>query len=152
MLNSPSQSHRTLHTIGFQKNYALATVLLFALEVCIALFVHDRIIRPYAGDFLATILLYCLVRSVVTAPAGVITAAVLAFSYAVEASQYFHLLAHLGWQKNKLARIVFGNHFEWSDLLAYTLGALLIFTIEQLKARRILRTPNGLVKADRLNN
>ena len=142
MLNSPPvhQFRWGLPGISFQKNYALATLLLFGLEVCIALFVHDRIIRPYAGDFLATILLYCLVRSFVMAPAGMVAASVLAFSYAIEASQYFHLLAHLGWEKNKVARIVFGNHFEWSDLLAYTLGALLIFAIEQLKDRQSPRS------------
>ncbi|WP_046242455.1 ribosomal maturation YjgA family protein [Hymenobacter terrenus] len=121
---------------SFYKNYFVAFLLLFGLEVFIALFVHDRIIRPYAGDFLATILLYCLVRSFVAAPAEIIAFAVLVFSYLVEAAQYVHLLTRLGLEKFKVARIVLGNHFEWSDMLAYTLGALAIFTIEQLRVRR----------------
>ncbi len=36
----------------FNKSYAALTLILFTVEVVIALFVHDHIIRPYLGDVL----------------------------------------------------------------------------------------------------
>ena len=53
--------------LRFHKGYFLAAVGLLLLEIFIALFVHDRFIRPYAGDFLATIFVYCLLGSFVRA-------------------------------------------------------------------------------------
>lgn len=99
---------------------------LLCLEVFIAAFLHDRIIRPYGGDLLVVIFLYCLARSVAAVPAGPTILAVLLFAYAVEVSQHFHLIVHLGVQHSRLAHVVLGSHFSWGDILAYTLGALLL--------------------------
>lgn len=44
--------------------YALAFGLLLLLEALIAVFVHDRFVRPYLGDVLVVVLLYCLARAV----------------------------------------------------------------------------------------
>ena len=38
--------------------YAWATVVIFAVEVAIALWLHDWLIRPYGGDSLAVALVY----------------------------------------------------------------------------------------------
>ena len=45
--------------------YAAMFCVLFLIEVCIALFVHDDFLRPYVGDALVTILLCCLCRTVI---------------------------------------------------------------------------------------
>ena len=108
---------------------------LFCLEAFIAAFLHDRIIRPYVGDLLAVVFLYCLVKSVASVPVVPTVVAVLLVAYALEALQYVHLLAHLRLQHSRLAAIVLGSHFEWIDMLAYTLGALLIWGAE--KAREL---------------
>ncbi len=42
----------------FRPVYALATALVFIIEVLIALYMHDAFIRPYGGDILAVILVY----------------------------------------------------------------------------------------------
>ena len=42
--------------------YAAATVLLVITEVLIALYVHDDFVRPYVGDVLVVIAVYCAVR------------------------------------------------------------------------------------------
>ncbi len=46
----------------FHYRYFLLAAGLLGLEICIARFAHDRFVRPYVGDFLATILLYCLLE------------------------------------------------------------------------------------------
>lgn len=43
--------------------YAAATLCLLLIEIFIACFVHDRLIRPYIGDVLVVILLYALLRT-----------------------------------------------------------------------------------------
>ncbi|GAB3846908.1 DUF2809 domain-containing protein [Hymenobacter terrigena] len=118
--------------IRIQKHYLLAAGLLLLLEVFIALYVHDSIIRPYAGDFLATIFLYSLARGLLKAAPGKVALGALLTAYIIEALQYVSLLSWLGWQHSRVARIVLGTHFEWVDLLAYTLGIGLVLGIEGL--------------------
>ena len=119
---------------SFNKKYFLAAICLFLIEIGIALFVRDRIIRPYGGDFLVVVFLYCLLKSFWNIPVKNAIFGVLFFAYTVEALQYFDILGMLGLSGNKIASVVLGNHFEWLDMLLYTIGALAIFSIEQIKA------------------
>ena len=115
----------------FQKHYFFLALLLFALEVLIALFAHDRFIRPFGGDFLVVIFLYCGIKSFWDAPVWKVALSVLLFSCGIEILQYFELVKLLGLQDVKIARIVIGTAFEWTDLLAYTLGILTVTGIER---------------------
>ena len=47
----------------FQLHYFLLTLLLLGVEIFIGACMHDAVIRPYGGDVLVVILLYCLIRS-----------------------------------------------------------------------------------------
>lgn len=115
------------------KSWLYGAICLFCVEAFIAAFLHDRIIRPYVGDLLAVVFLYCLVKSVAPVPVGPTVVGVLLVAYALEGLQYVHLLQHLGLQHVRLAAIVLGTHFEWIDMLAYTLGAALIWGAEQVR-------------------
>jgi hypothetical protein len=44
--------------LHFHPYYFIATVLLFLIEVLIAIYVDDAIIRPHGGDYLVVILLF----------------------------------------------------------------------------------------------
>lgn len=92
----------------------------------------DAIIRPYGGDFLVVILIYCFVRTFFDTPVLRTAIGVLLFSYFIEITQYFHLVNLLGLQDCKIARIVMGTYFSFVDMLAYTLGILLVLIIEKL--------------------
>lgn len=116
----------------FNLRYFLLAVLLFIIEVLIALYVHDAIIRPYIGDLLVVILLYCFVRAFVkvnTVPAAI---GVLVFSFIIEVLQYFRLVELLGLGHSTLARIVIGSSFEWIDLIAYTAGVGIVLVTERI--------------------
>ncbi len=117
--------------LKFRYQYALLTVILFLIEVFIAVFVHDRIIRPYIGDLLVMVLVYTAVRSILNIRVNIAVIASLLFCYTIEILQYFQLVTWLGWQNSKLACIVIGNSFSFEDLLAYTLGAIFVFLIER---------------------
>jgi hypothetical protein len=117
--------------LRFHKAYFALFLLLFITEVIIAIFVHDNFVRPYLGDFLVVILIYCFVMSWLDTPVKPTAVAVLLFAYAVEALQYFKLVKHLGLQHSRLANVIIGNHFAWSDMIAYTLGILLVLMLER---------------------
>jgi len=116
----------------FNRNYFAITILLFLLEIAIAMYVHDNFIRPYFGDFLVVILLYCFLKSFVKVSVWVAAALVLVFSFTIETAQYFNLVEKLGFQHSKIAKVVLGNSFAWMDLLAYTLGMLAVISMEKI--------------------
>src|SRR6185295_5230390 len=117
----------------FQKKYFFAAFLLFLVEVFIAVFIHDKFIRPYGGDFLVVVMIYCFLKSFWNEPVWVAAVSVLLFSYLVEVSQYFKLIIHLGLQNSKLATVILGRSFQWFDMLAYTLGIVLVFCLEKMR-------------------
>lgn len=114
----------------FRRIYFVLSLLLFFTEILIAAFVHDRIIRPYGGDFLVVILLYCMVSSLVKFEKHTIATGVLIFSYLIELMQYFHVAALLGMEKSGIAMIIVGSSYSWTDMLAYTFGFLFVIMVE----------------------
>ena len=121
-------------TLTFSPRYFRATLFLLLIEVLIALYAHDRIIRPYIGDLIVVILIYCFVKSFLNTPVWPTAIGVLIFSYTIEVLQYFDLVSLLGLQDSNLARIVIGTSFAWADLLAYTVGIIILLFFERKKA------------------
>jgi hypothetical protein len=120
----------------FNKTYFLFTLLLLLTEVYIGCNIHDSIIRPYGGDFLVVILLYCLVKSFINFPVLLTAGWVLTFAYIVEISQYYHLVNLLRLQDFKLAKILLGTSFSFIDMLTYTLGIVLVIVAENIVKRK----------------
>lgn len=116
----------------FRKRYLLLTIILFMVEVAIAIFINDSFVRPYVGDFLVVMLVYCFLRSFINASVIKLAFSALLIACLVEAAQYFHAVDRLGLQHNPFARTVIGSSFEWSDVLAYTLGTLALLAVEKL--------------------
>ena len=118
--------------LKFTRSYFIITILLFVIEILIALFIDDGIIRPYIGDLLVVILIYCFVKSFFNTPVFPTAIAALIFSYIIEILQYFNIINLLGLQNSKTAATIMGNSFAWFDLIAYTLGITLVLFIERL--------------------
>lgn len=116
--------------VRFHLRYFIFFMLLFIIEVLIALYINDSIIRPYGGDVLVVILIYCFVRAFFEVPVRASVMGVLLFSYLIEFLQYLNFVKLLGLENNALANVVMGNSFAWMDMLAYTLGALIILLVE----------------------
>ncbi|MGZ3751786.1 MAG: ribosomal maturation YjgA family protein [Mucilaginibacter sp.] len=119
--------------IRFNKTYFLLATFLFLIEVLIGRYMHDALIRPYGGDFLVVILLYCMVKSIINTPVFRTACCVLVFAYLVEISQYFHLINLLGLQRSRIANLILGNYFSFTDMLVYTLGILLVIVAEKIR-------------------
>lgn len=126
----------------FNPRFFLLTLVLFVIEVLIAVYVHDNFVRPYVGDYLVVMVLYCGVRTFINASPLKIALAVLLFAYFIELLQYFHLVDRLGLAGNTIARTVIGYGFEWLDLLAYTLGVISILLLEHFFGAGLLKQNN----------
>ena len=108
---------------------------LFAIEVAIALFVRDGLVRPYIGDALAVMLVYCALRAVMPLGLWSAVAITLAIAAAIEIAQFFDIVGALGLGKNAFVRTVLGGAFDWLDLAAYAAGAGLVATVEMLRRK-----------------
>ena len=117
----------------FRIHYFILTIALFLIEVLIAMYVHDDFIRPYVGDFLVVIFLYCLLRSFLQTPVMRVVVGVLLFSFVVEILQCLHFITLLGLEHSTLARTILGSSFSLTDLVAYTAGALFVVVVEWLR-------------------
>ena len=111
-------------------NYLIAAMAIFITEALIALYVHDDIIRPWGGDVLVVVLLYCFVRGITRLNVLTAAAVVLVFSWFVEALQYLQIIRILGLEGSAFARTVIGTTFSWADIVAYTLGIALVVGVE----------------------
>jgi hypothetical protein len=107
--------------------------LLFATEVLIARFVHDRFVRPHLGDTLAVLLVYCGLRTIF--PLRSLPAAIIAFAIAalIEFGQLADILDILGLRSIPIARVVLGSGFDPWDFVAYAAGAAFALAIERLR-------------------
>ncbi|HOZ70529.1 MAG TPA: DUF2809 domain-containing protein [Chitinophagaceae bacterium] len=117
--------------LTFNLRFFLLSILFFVIEVLIALYVKDDFVRPYVGDYLVVMLIYCAVRTFIKANPVKVAIAVLLFAYMIELLQYFRIVDRLGLSGNQVAKTVIGYGFEWWDMLAYTLGVLTIVLMEK---------------------
>lgn len=111
--------------------YAALFVIIFLIELYIALYVHDDFIRPYIGDVLVTALICCFCRIFFPKGVKLLPVYVLIFSFLVETAQYCNLVTLLGLQDNPLACTVIGTSFSHLDLICYAAGCLLFWATEQ---------------------
>ncbi|MFD2872628.1 DUF2809 domain-containing protein [Mucilaginibacter ximonensis] len=121
----------------FNFKYLIATVILFLIELFIGFYMHDDIVRPFVGDLLVVIFIYCFVMSFFKINSLITALGTLFFAYATEISQYYHLVNMLGWGGSKFARIIMGTSFSWIDMLMYTAGISLVVIIETLSGKPV---------------
>lgn len=123
--------------------YIVIFTVLLITEILIALFIHDKFIRPYFGDVLVVILIYCFIRIFITDKVRLLPLYVYIFAVLVEISQYFHLVSLLGLSDNKLAAVILGTGFDWKDILCYASGSLIctiVYSFRNLLTKNIMQT------------
>ena len=130
--------------LQFNGRSLIAAIVCFFILVFIALHVHDTIIRPFFGDFLAVVWLFFVAKSVWEQPVFRLVTGVLLVAWGVEFAQYLDVISWLGLEEVRVARIVLGATFDPVDLLAYTAGAGTILLADRIGGLRWLARPSGL--------
>ena len=113
----------------------LLFLILLAIEVLIALFIHDSFVRPYVGDILVVAVIYFFLRIFIPEKYPWLPAAVFAFAIAVEISQRFCLVERLG-ITNPILRIVLGSVYDTADIFCYGVGCIFLFAYEWIHRKR----------------
>lgn len=113
-------------------SYMMVFIVLLLIEVIIAIFIHDRFIRPYVGDVLIVIVIYCLVR-IFTPKIKLLPIYIFIFAVAVECLQFLNIVGWLGLGGNSLANVVIGTSFDWKDIFCYAVGCAVTEIIEQTR-------------------
>ena len=124
----------------FNRFYFFWTILLLVIEILIAIYVHDKVIRPHGGYFLVVIPIYCFIKSFFNTSIKWTAIGVLLFSFLVETLQYFHIVNKLGLENSNFARTIIGTSFSWTDIVAYTIGIFTITLIEFKVAIKFRKT------------
>ena len=106
-----------------RKPYIIIFIAIFAVETCIALFVHDDFVRPYIGDVIVMWAVYCLAQIIIGGRFGSYKVAVgsLIFAFFVELLQKFRIVDVLG-IKSPVLRTIIGTSFAPADLVCYLAG------------------------------
>ena len=105
-------------------------IILLFVEIGIALFIHDNIIRPFVGDALVVCVIYFFLRGFISK--RFLAVYVFLFACLIEVGQYFNLVSLLHMQNIKVARIIIGSTFDLNDIFCYFIGTILIFVYEAL--------------------
>ena len=116
--------------LRLKKNYILLFLLTIIIEF--AILYTEGFIRHSIGDFLIVIAIYCLLLSFVQIKPYNAAIIVLLFSFLIECLQLTNFLHFLNLENSAIAKTIFGNTFSKQDLIAYTLGIILVLLLEKL--------------------
>ena len=116
--------------IKLNATYFRLASLIFTVETLIALYVQDTIIRPYIGDVLVVILIYCFIKSFLEVKVLLTALFVLLFAFSIEFLQYMNIVEKLSLQNSKIARTLIGTSFSWADILTYIIGIVMVILVE----------------------
>ena len=106
--------------------YLSAAIIIFLIEVFIALFVQDSFIRPYVGDMLVVILIYTFLRVIIPEKPPLLPVYVFLFAALVEGLQAIHVVELLGLQDSRFFSVLIGTTFDWKDIVCYAVGCVLL--------------------------
>ena len=118
-------------SLHFNLKYFIASIVLFLVELTIAILHFNAFIRGFLGDVLVILLMYSFLKIFIKNNILKTAIFVLAFAYFVEFLQFFRL-AELFHIKSKILLIIVGSVFDLWDLVAYSLGFLFILLIEKI--------------------
>ena len=99
------------------------------------------LIPLYIGDLLYAVMIYFLVRTIFTNKKTLLIIILsLSICFAIEFLQLYQAQWIIDLRKTLFGRYVLGQRFLWSDIIAYTFGVLVAFTIEKIIFRNTNQT------------
>lgn len=117
--------------------YGIATIILLVIEVLIALYVHDSIIRPYVGDILVVVVIYTFVRIFIPERVALLPVYIFVFAAGVELLQLINIVDVLGVRDSSFFSVLIGTVFDIKDVICYAVGCLFLCGYEIIKKRYV---------------
>lgn len=116
--------------------------ILFLLTIFLGIMSRKISLIPlYIGDLLYAVMIYFLVRTIFTNKKTLLIIILsLSICFAIEFLQLYQAEWIIELRKTLFGRYVLGQRFLWSDIIAYTFGVLVAFTIEKIIFRNTNQT------------
>ena len=105
--------------------YLIVFIILLCIEIFIAVYIHDDIIRPYIGDIIVIPVLYSLIRIFIPEKCRLMPLYIFIFSVFTEFMQYIKIMDILHIE-NKILRTIMGTSFSYVDIICYFIGTIII--------------------------
>ena len=118
-------------TMNKRLYYGTAAMALIIIEIFIACFVHDSLIRPYGGDILIVGVIYFFVKTIYPKRIPYLPLGIFFFAVGVECLQYIDIVTILGLEEYKFFGVLIGTTFSWMDIVCYGIGSLLLVWYEK---------------------
>lgn len=115
----------------FRIKYFGWLIIMIGIEISIALFSHDPILRGFLGDSFSVILLYAFLRSFFSISSLWAGNMSLMVAFVIELLQFIKFSEIIGF-KSGFFRVALGSTFDPKDFLAYVVGYGIIFLLEKL--------------------
>lgn len=120
---------------GLRITYFSIFLLLLAVEILIALFVHDRFVRPYIGDVLVVAVICAFIRVFIPDKIRALPLLTSAFAAGVELLQLFDFVERIGLSHSRFFSILLGRTFDIKDIFCYVIGGMVFFVAERLRRK-----------------
>ena len=117
--------------LQFNKYYLGLAQFLFLVELAIAFTLKTGFIRHTFGDYLVVILLYAIIRGCTNMSVWASSLVVLLIAFGIEFLQLTPFLTYFNLQNSYTAKLIFGSTFQFTDLVAYTLGVVTVLLVEK---------------------
>ncbi|MHB8064693.1 MAG: ribosomal maturation YjgA family protein [Ruminiclostridium sp.] len=122
--------------------FSLSFLCFIACVFIVKLFKDNQFIRGFIGDIIVISLIYFFIKILYDFNALKLTVFTLVIAFITEFIQLLKLTALLGIENSTLARLILGSVFDPYDLIAYTIGAFLVYIIDT----RLVRDQKNVIK------
>lgn len=106
--------------------YLCLTLVLFFVELFIALYIRDSFVRPFLGDVLVVIFIYTFIRIFLPDRFPLLPLFIFVFAAGVEVLQLFQIVDLLGLGGISFFRILIGSVFDIKDIVCYAVGCIVL--------------------------
>jgi len=94
------------------------------------LFANNQFIRGFVGDIIIILLLYFFIKNFYDFYPAKLTIFILLLAFTTEFLQYLNLISISGLKGNIFAELIIGSVFDPLDLIAYTIGAIMVYVFD----------------------
>ncbi len=110
--------------------FSLSVICFIACILIVKLFSDNQFIRGSLGDIVVILLIYFFIKIFKDLNALKLTVFTLAAAYIIEFLQYLKITSFIGLEHNTIVQLILGSVFDPKDLIAYTIGAILVYIID----------------------
>lgn len=110
--------------------FMLSVICFMACVLIVRLFSGNQFIRGFAGDIVVILLIYFFVKIFKDFKPLKLAIFTLLLAFTTEFLQYLKLISVLGLEQNIFAQLIIGAVFDPLDLVAYAIGAIIVYTID----------------------